>query len=238
MTAPRLVFVDVETTGLDTATHEIWEAAFIDRRSEFSDGRWQAVDHETRLFIKPTKLQAADPAALQISRFYERTHHLADNSAAGKPASSDAPKPAPGEHWTSPRAAATRIARLTANAVLVGSNPAFDAAMLARLIRSAELVPAWHYRPVCVATMAYGYQHGAVANYNQAIAEEATEAGREVDEAELERVPDSALHAKFASYALSRECGVEPPAGDDAHTALADARWVRDWYDALIRGAA
>lgn len=36
----------------------------------------------------------------------------------------------------------------------------------------------------------------------------------------------------WSSRTLSRTLGVEPPADDVAHTALGDARWVRDLYDA------
>jgi DNA polymerase III epsilon subunit-like protein len=32
---------------------------------------------------------------------------------------------------------------------------------------------------------------------------------------------------------LSRQVGVEPPGPDVAHTALGDARWARDVYDAV-----
>lgn len=39
----------------------------------------------------------------------------------------------------------------------------------------------------------------------------------------------------WSSYALSRAVGVEPPAEDVAHTALGDARWARDVYDAATR---
>lgn len=39
----------------------------------------------------------------------------------------------------------------------------------------------------------------------------------------------------WSSYALSRAVGVEPPAKDVAHTALGDARWARDVYDAATR---
>ncbi|MEV8042422.1 hypothetical protein AB0P02_01075 [Streptomyces griseoluteus] len=39
----------------------------------------------------------------------------------------------------------------------------------------------------------------------------------------------------WSSYVLSRAMGVEPPAEDVAHTALGDARWARDVYDAATR---
>lgn len=38
----------------------------------------------------------------------------------------------------------------------------------------------------------------------------------------------------WSSYVLSRAVGVEPPAKDAAHTALGDARWARDVYDAVM----
>ncbi|MCX4911880.1 hypothetical protein [Streptomyces sp. NBC_00878] len=37
----------------------------------------------------------------------------------------------------------------------------------------------------------------------------------------------------WSSYTLSRAVGVEPPAKEAAHTALGDARWARDVYDAV-----
>lgn len=42
----------------------------------------------------------------------------------------------------------------------------------------------------------------------------------------------------WSSYGLSRAVGVEPPTKDVAHTALGDARWARDVYDAATKGAA
>lgn len=41
----------------------------------------------------------------------------------------------------------------------------------------------------------------------------------------------------WSSRALSRAVGVEPPGDDVAHTALGDARWARDVYDAVTGGA-
>ncbi|MFF5984387.1 hypothetical protein ACFY78_36650 [Streptomyces olindensis] len=38
----------------------------------------------------------------------------------------------------------------------------------------------------------------------------------------------------WRSHVLSRAVGVEPPSEDAAHTALGDARWVRDLFDAVM----
>jgi len=66
----------------------------------------------------------------------------------------------------------------------------------------------WHYRPVDIATMA------------------AVHVG-------LEKTGPM----PWSSRSLSRAVGVEPPGDGVAHTALGDARWARDMYDAVLGGA-
>lgn len=67
----------------------------------------------------------------------------------------------------------------------------------------------WHYRPVDIAAFAAGHQRCLGAHA---------------------RVP-------FDSRGLSQAVGVIPPDKDASHTALGDARWHRDVYDAVMRGA-
>lgn len=215
-TADRIVFVDVESTGLDFVTHEVWEVALIERRP-LEDGTY--ADHETHLYVKPKRLDLADPNALIMNRFYERTHGF--NGSPGD-------KPGP-SGWMGTATAAARIARVTAGAVLVGSNPAFDATMLTKLLRGHGCAPAWYYRPVCVATMAYAFELGATAEHNH----------RAVENSQETVEPDAAAASiRFKSRDLSELLGVKPPQGDDQHTAMADARWARDMYDAMLAGGA
>ncbi|MET8978513.1 hypothetical protein ABZX85_23135 [Streptomyces sp. NPDC004539] len=49
---------------------------------------------------------------------------------------------------------------------------------------------------------------------------------------------ESAGPLPWSSRKLSRAVGVEPPADGVAHTALGDARWARDVYDAVMGGGA
>lgn len=104
-------------------------------------------------------------------------------------------------------------------ALLVGSNPGFDDRFLRKLIGGAP----WHYRPVDIATLVAGTQLGLARVLRQF--------GYEPSDSDLYDLP-------FSSRALSKWIGVEPPAEGVAHTALGDARWARDVYDAVMGGAA
>lgn len=178
----RIAIVDCETTGLDPFLHEVWEAAVILRSG--------GVESEHVFRIEPN-LATADPKALEINRYTERTS-------------------APGWVWDDPREAANSIAFLLSGAVMVGSNPAFDAEMLACLLDRCRVGPRpWHYRTVDVATLAAGYLHGR----------------RLCDLRELA--------PPWSSREVSRAVGIEPPGPDVAHTALGDARWAMSVWDAV-----
>lgn len=95
--------------------------------------------------------------------------------------------------------------------VLIGSNPAFDDRFLTALMQDHQLKTPWHYRPDDVVALAAGwlYAHGETA----------------------------ALTRPWRSYEISEALGVPRPADDVAHTALGDARWARDLFDAVTGGA-
>lgn len=95
--------------------------------------------------------------------------------------------------------------------VLVGSNPAFDDRFLTALMQDHGMRTPWHYRPDDVVAMAAGwlYAHGETA----------------------------ALSRPWRSYEISEAVGVPRPSAEAGHTALGDARWARDLYDAVTGGA-
>lgn len=188
----KLAFVDTETTGLDPFLHDVWEVAVIVRE----DG-----DDTEHTFRLPPDLSLAEAKALEINRYMERVT-------------------APGWKWDDRRTAARQLYRLLDGAVMVGSNPAFDAEFLAHFFGSYfEKPKPWHYRTIDVTTLAAGRQYG--------LAVALSGVGGELRDGDLPTLP-------FSSYGLSRWAGVEPPAPDVAHTALGDARWTRDLWDALI----
>lgn len=152
-------------------------------------------------------LSRADPTGLRISRFYERTRDVA-GPLAYVPIS---------ERWSDPVALAHRLARELDGRHLVGAVPSFDAAFLGRWLRRHGQCPTWHYHLIDVEALAVGYLNG------RATAEERRTAPRH--------------GLPWDSDEISRLCGVEPPGDGARHTALGDARWARDLYDA-ITGAA
>lgn len=201
-----LAFIDTETTGLDPERHEMWEIAVISREADSED--W-----ESHYQIRKTALHlahGADPEALDIGRYYDRMVVPAGEQYAQIDSSG---KP----FLMSRQTLVEDLTRKLKGATLVGSNPAFDAAFLRVFLDGAP----WHYRTVDVATLAAGYRHGQAASGAY---------GREFAfSADLPAVP-------YSSRSLSRAVGVEPPGPGVAHTALGDARWARDVYDAVTVG--
>lgn len=208
MTAP-IAFVDTETTHLDAEIGDAWEVAVILR--EFDDN--EPTDTEYAWQIRPN-LATADPEALEVGRYLERFAVPVPAEAA----------------WTGyedgpvlPMTRSEVVAAILAvlrGAVLVGSNPGFDDRFLRKLLGPGSAQ--WHYRPVDIATLAAGRKLGMVEMVRQA-------GGK--------RLPSDEVAFPFSSRDLSCWTGVEPPGAGVAHTALGDARWARDVFDAVTGGA-
>lgn len=125
----------------------------------------------------------------------------------------------------SPAAAAVAIASLTKGAHIVGAVPNFDTERLALLLRANDLRPAWHYHLIDVETLAVGAMAGRWAQAHACSAE----TGMAVEDGPF------SIPLPWNSDVLSAAYGVTPPTGD-RHTAIGDARWCRDLYDAVMRG--
>lgn len=111
--------------------------------------------------------------------------------------------------------AITEITATLGGAVLVANNAAFDDRHLRKLLNLQEQEQPWFYRPACVTARAEGYLWRADPVW----------------------MAEQTQKGPISSRALSRRLGVEPP-GDDAHQALADARWVMRLHDAITGGKA
>jgi hypothetical protein len=205
-----VAFVDCETTHLDAEIGEAWEVAVIFREADAVHAPGSDIEYVWQ--IRPD-LTVADPESLRIGRFEERfaVPRYVEAAFTG--------------YETGPVVPMTRdqavsaILSILRGAVLVGSNPGFDDRFLRKLLGPGSAQ--WHYRPVDIATLAAGRKLGMVEMVRRA-------GGK--------AMPSDEIRFPFSSRDLSRWTGVEPPSGDVAHTALGDARWARDVFDAVAGG--
>lgn len=186
---------------------EIWEGAIILRRP----GR---PDEEYHWFVRNVGLVRADVGALRIGGFYER--HPQWNNELGSARRLD---------LIEASAAAEMVERVTRGAVLVARNPTFDAEGFDRLLRRHGLLPAWHYHLCDVTQMAVGWLHRSLRTV--------AEAGYEPTQTELGQL----LRPPWRTDDLAEASGAPPQPPESKHTALGDARAVRDWFDVLTATA-
>lgn len=102
------------------------------------------------------------------------------------------------------------VEAITRGAHLVGAVVSFDAEVLAARMRANGICPSWHYHVQDFETLIAGYLAG-----------------------QGKPVPP----LPWKSDDLSRLIGVEPPAEDERHTALGDARWATRAWDAVMGAA-
>lgn len=147
-----ICFVDVETDGLHHMCRP-WEIAIV-RRDETSQ-----TEHH---WFLPLDLRHADSFALKLGGFWDR-------HPKGRKMSGHDDTPVPCQPTTPTHDAARDIMRLTFGATLVGSNPAFDADVLGRLLRNEGYLPQWSHRLRDVASLASGHLHRDVGGLDGAL---------------------------------------------------------------------
>jgi hypothetical protein len=150
----RHFVVDCETTSLTPdhfgGTGMIWELALVNRD-----------DGTEYLYRMEPNLAKADPGALRVGRYYERTakmkhrDHLA-HDISKTPASR-------GGYWSNPCAVSVLLARMLDDATLIAAVPTFDAGFMADMLRAFGQAPTWHYRLRDFGSMAYGYLSACLA---------------------------------------------------------------------------
>jgi DNA polymerase III epsilon subunit-like protein len=166
-------------------------------------------DAELTLWVDPSPddLARADPDALRISRFYQRRPSPNRWLPKGVPGALEAP---------------TSLRELASLEQPVCCSSVGAAFAVARLTAGAHLVAAAPAFDAGMLAELLGRHKLTPAWHYHLVDVEALAAGK------LGRAPP------WDSHALTADLGVPETNGDQRHTALGDARWVRDVYRAII----
>lgn len=171
----KLAFLDSKTTGLDSTIHHMWELAFIVR----DDGAPRDADQEHFFQFRQPGLAFADPVSLKISKFWTRMEPLllsgmsvevpSPSTAVARSLSVAMDETESAWTFVTHKLAALEIAKLLADATVVGSNPGFDAShsggFLTNYVQEHGFPPSWSSHSIDVFALAYGY----VLNAEEAI---------------------------------------------------------------------
>lgn len=210
----RIVFLDTETSGIrPDAGAEIWELAAVVRditELTETDRIRKLHDDEYVWHFRPLLAQA-DPFALRVGGYYERCSVRGLQPGAAKCITEPGSAPDGDRPLSEPATvAAGKVARLLDGAHLIAANPAFDAGHLDALLRKHGECLTVDYHYTDVGSLVRGWALGSFAG------------------------ADVPFPLKLdAAAKLAR---VDPDAYD-RHSALGDARLVRDIYDAVTGGA-
>lgn len=201
--------IDTETTSLwpdyPGGTGVIWELALIDR-----------ADGTKRLYRMKPDLSKADPLALQVGRYYERTKDMCGDCYLPKNAY-DLAKPQvkrESPEWSSPLALARGLAHWLDGATLIAAVPSFDAGYLRAFLNHHGEAATWHYRLRDIGSMAWGFLNGAA------------------DGGQYTPCPDMDANTEDFAAAL----GVDA-SKFERHTALGDCELVDAMLDVIEGGA-
>ena len=209
MTTPNIAFVDTETTSLKRGKR-IWEVAIILRRHR-QVGTPAFEDSEHHYIIEDVNLYNADIKSLEIGGFFER-HKRVGHSRGYTEA-----------------VFAEEAFRMLHEATIVGNVPNFDTDGFEAMFCRHNLIPTWHYHLLDVENLIVGYIRGL----QHAIEESG---GWTEDSPLTEQYDHIQLYdcqPPWNSEELSRIIGINPN-NYERHTAMGDARWVRDSYNMVM----
>lgn len=204
---PKIVSVDLETTGLLLDKHEVWEVGIVPLDSGREPLHYQ---------FQPTELEEAEAAALNVGRFYERFDWIGDPRLArdmlvqgvvveeDEETEQKSERPSDHKAVTGAAEACWKICRELEGATLLGLNVgSFDAPFLTKLLRKYGHNPTWSHRYLDLGSYAAGAWGAKNVLSGRSIAE------------------------RLETHGIANR---------EAHNAFADAQWNVDAYNAILEG--
>jgi len=153
---PKIVSLDLETTGLSVERHEVWEIGIVPLDSGRDQMHFQ---------FQPVDLENAEAQALQVNSFYERFDWIGDPRLARdmtvdaviKDEDEGTESPSGHKALTGAAEALWKIAKELEGATLLGLNVgSFDAPFLAAMMRKYGHAPTWSHRSLDLGSFAAG----------------------------------------------------------------------------------
>ncbi|MEV0149747.1 MULTISPECIES: hypothetical protein [unclassified Nonomuraea] len=221
----KYVYLDTETTHLDPEFGHLWEVALIVRDTDFPDGG----DLEFWWQVRPD-LTTADPKALLISKYYDRSQvcDLPIGTGVQLMCGTEFPDAPVGTVMKNETAAgiALQLAWHLDGATIVANNPRHDRDFLRAFLHANGQAFTASHRMDDVRAMLKGYVYGRLAAH-----------GGKVDQA---FGSEPAAHIRDwlegATDVLAWELVSVHQDPATKHTALGDARCVRDVHDGITHG--
>lgn len=143
VSASNLVFLDIETTGLEPGRHEVWEIAWFDMSRD--EGRW--------VQLEPRHLYRADPESLEISGFMRRFGRQVEHRGV---AIGSNPEVILKDDFEAYWALWRDLADVLSGKVLAGIGPWFDVSFIREYFKRANLEESWDYHLIDVKQLVAG----------------------------------------------------------------------------------
>lgn len=143
----KVATIDLETTGTELPIHDAWEVGLVVTEVNPDPGPDEATveSEEVRLWHVQPNLSLAAAGALRVNSYYQRAPLPGLRKSYGGRV-----------QWDDTQQVASEMAVLLDGARLASCNITFDAAFTEKLLRTAGLVPTWHYSPWDIKSMIYG----------------------------------------------------------------------------------
>lgn len=167
---PKIVSVDVETTGLVPGTHEVWEVGVVPLDSGREHMHFQ---------FQPTELEKSEATALQVGGFYERFDWIGnpifarDMLVEGVIVDEESETEEPSGHkaLTGAAEACWKISKELEGATILGLNPHFDSIHLRALLQRYGHAKTWNHRFLDLGSFAAGAWGARIPLSGKSVAE-------------------------------------------------------------------